>query len=110
MGNRVSSVPRPIQVIFNAAHTILAELISSAWELTEVDFLEGKPLSVLINQTSASANMSLGNIPPPAPGTSEDCLFLDVFVPKSVFDSRSLTNSKRNSGGEFSCPRSLTGC
>jgi hypothetical protein len=106
MGNRVLSVPRLIQVILNAAHTILVELISAAWELIEEQFLEGVPLSVLINQTTAAANLSVSSIPPPDPGTSEDCLFLDVFVPKSIFDCK----SKRNSGGEFSRLHSLIGC
>lgn len=79
------------------AYTILVELISAAWELIEEDFLEGVPLSVLINQTTAAANLSLASIPPPDPSTSEDCLFLDVFVPKSIFDCK----SERNNGGKF---------
>jgi hypothetical protein len=102
MGNKGLCVPRLVQVIFNTAHIISAQLISAAWELIEEQFLEGVPLSVLLNQTaSASANLSSASIPPPGPGTSEDCLFLDVFVPKSIFDSWYSTNSKRNSGGEF---------
>jgi hypothetical protein len=111
MGNRLSSVPRPLQVISNAVHTIFAKLISAAWELTEEEFLNGVPLSVLINQTAtALANLSLASIPPPAPGTSEDCLFLDVFVPKSIFDRNSTTKSKHNGGGEFSYLGNLPGC
>lgn len=112
MGSRVSFALRLAQVIFTAGHTILVELIFAAWELTELHFLSGTPLSVLINQTSASTNLSLANIPPPDPRTSEDCLFLDVFVPKSIFDSKATKNSKRNDnkGGEFSRLRNFTGC
>jgi hypothetical protein len=115
MGNKVSFALKLIQVIFTAAHAILAELICTAWELTQTEFLSGTPLSVLINQTSsASANLSLASIPAPDPLTSEDCLFLDVFVPKSIFDSNATKNSKRNDndnkGGEFSHRHSLIVC
>jgi len=33
--------------------------------------------------TTAGASM----IPAPAPGTTEDCLFLDVVVPKTIYDN-----------------------
>jgi len=78
-----------------------------AWELTEYQFLSGTPLSVLINQTAQAGNLSLASIPPPDPRTSEDCLFLDVFVPKSIFDTKATNDSKRNSdrdAGEFIDP------
>ncbi len=105
MDNRVSFAHRLIQVILPAAHDMLARLILAAWELTQIEFLSGVPLSVLINQTSsASANLSLASIPAPDPRTSEDCLFLDVFVPKSIFDSKATKHSKGESdcdGGEF---------
>jgi hypothetical protein len=101
MDNRASSAPKPVQVILASINIIVTELISIAWELTELEFLTGVPISVLLNQTSAATNLSLANIPKPDPRTSEDCLFLDVFTPKSVFDSRDKRNDD-NHGGEFS--------
>ncbi|KAH8814850.1 Alpha/Beta hydrolase protein [Xylogone sp. PMI_703] len=56
-----------------------------AWELIAAQFLSGVPVSTLLNESSSP---SAAQIPPPAPGTSEDCLFLDVFVPEDVFKSR----------------------
>jgi hypothetical protein len=43
----------------------------------------------------------LSLLPKAIPGTSEDCLFLDVVVPKSVFSGAKKRNAKRGKGGEF---------
>jgi carboxylesterase type B len=48
--------------------------------------VEGKPF----NYSAAVAELEALNATAPAapdPRTSEDCLFLDVYVPKSVFDA-----------------------
>jgi hypothetical protein len=113
MDSKVSFALRRVQVILLLQHIISPVLISVAWELTEFDFLTGTPLSVLINQTSQAGNLNLSSIPVPDPRTSEDCLFLDVFVPKSIFDSKATKDSKRNSdsdAGEFIDSRALTIC
>jgi hypothetical protein len=112
-GNKVSFALRRVQVNPTVQHIIPLVLILVAWELTEFEFLSGTPLSVLINQTSQAGNLNLSSIPAPDPRTSEDCLFLDVLVPKSIFDSKATKDSKRNSdsdAGEFIDPRAPTIC
>lgn len=63
------------------------------WETVEQSFL----LSYFYNKTfTLSTNISSYSYEPAAqdPRTTEDCLFLDVVVPKKVFDS---TKKKRPS-------------
>lgn len=59
-----------------------------AWELIAAQFL---PLYLTGSQTKfneSSFNTSTGGMAPPQdPRTTEDCLFLDVRVPKSIFDN-----------------------
>ncbi|RFU25191.1 hypothetical protein B7463_g11146, partial [Scytalidium lignicola] len=55
-----------------------------AWLLIAEQYLSGVPVATLLNESNSPA--SSAQIPPPAPGTSEDCLFLDVFVPEDVFN------------------------
>lgn len=75
-----------------------------AWELTAFQWLSGTPVE---NLTSSGGSLSLSDIPAPDPSTSEDCLFLDVEVPQSIYDAQT-TVSKRfqrradsGTGGEF---------
>ncbi len=69
-------------------------------EITE-QFLSGVPLATLINETSSSSSLSLADLPPPAPGTSEDCLFLDVFVPTKIFNGQQWKQKRyANRGGK----------
>ncbi|MCJ1474091.1 hypothetical protein MMC13_002749 [Lambiella insularis] len=53
-----------------------------AWLLIGSPNAEGAPFN------TTPSNFSAADIPPPAPGESEDCLFLDVLVPKEVWDAR----------------------
>lgn len=88
MDNRVSSARKRTQVCPPTFDVIVRRLIFAAWELTELKFLTGTPLATLLNQSSTAANLSLSSIPAPDPRTSEDCLFLDVMVPKKIYDKR----------------------
>jgi carboxylesterase type B len=63
---------------------------SPTWTLIGSEFATAYAKGVPFNFTAAvialqSANLSFA----PDPRTSEDCLFLDVFVPKHIFDHRS---------------------
>ena len=49
-------------------------------------YLTGQPFNVSAAE-AALANYS-GPVPAPDPRTTEDCLFLDVYSPKEVFDKR----------------------
>jgi hypothetical protein len=49
-------------------------------------FLEGTPLATLANQTS-SGSFNISNVPLPDSQTVEDCLFLDVIVPQSIYEA-----------------------
>jgi cholinesterase len=65
---------------------------SPVWSLIGSEFATAYAKGVPFNFTAAvialqSANLSFA----PDPRTSEDCLFLDVFVPKHIFDNRSST-------------------
>ncbi|MCJ1367175.1 hypothetical protein MMC16_006307 [Acarospora aff. strigata] len=48
-------------------------------------YLQGKPFDYNATVAALMAN-STGRLPPQDPRTSEDCLFLDVMVPKQVFE------------------------
>lgn len=69
---------------------------SPAWELIaevfDTDYLEGKPYN-----GSASSSTSSGgaapSLPPQDPRTTEDCLFLDVVVPETIFQCASQTTN-----------------
>lgn len=69
-----------------------------AWLLTAMSFLSGTPIDNLTRPDAAIGfgGFSLDDIPKPAPGTTEDCLFLDVYAPKSIYDAR---KPKQNKGG-----------
>ncbi|KAF7876425.1 hypothetical protein EAF04_001517 [Stromatinia cepivora] len=47
---------------------------------TTLEFVEAEVEAV-------EKNLTISGLPAPAPLTSEDCLFLDVIVPKSIYDS-----------------------
>lgn len=70
---------------------VICPQASGAWLLTAQDFvanyLQGKPYNVsAVNSGPASAP---GSLPKQDPRTTEDCLFLDVVVPKSIFHKAS---------------------
>lgn len=50
------------------------------------NYLTGKPLNVTQAQIDAyNTTQSASTVPPQDPTATEDCLFLDVFVPQSIF-------------------------
>jgi carboxylesterase type B len=50
------------------------------------------------------ANVNLSSLPTPDPRTSEDCLFLDVFVPTKIFNStKSKSHIKRGTPENVEC-------
>ncbi|KAL9106968.1 MAG: hypothetical protein Q9227_008091 [Pyrenula ochraceoflavens] len=52
-----------------------------------VKYFSGQPFDY--NSTAAAVNASLASIPPSVdPRTTEDCLFLDVVAPKTIFDAK----------------------
>ncbi|MCJ1251242.1 hypothetical protein MMC30_008473 [Trapelia coarctata] len=50
-------------------------------------YLTGQPFNVSTTE-AALAKFTSGPVPTPDPRTTEDCLFLDVYSPKKVFDQR----------------------
>jgi hypothetical protein len=58
-------------------------------------FLEGESVASLANRSS-SGSLNISSLPRPDPQTSEDCLFLDVIVPKSIFESACKKNNKKD--------------
>jgi carboxylesterase type B len=68
--------------------------------LTAEKFLEGESVSSLANQSSSSV-LNIYSLPRPDSQTSEDCLFLDVIVPKSIYESTCGKNNRKDekSGG-----------
>ncbi|ELR09469.1 hypothetical protein VC83_00616 [Pseudogymnoascus destructans] len=68
-----------------------------AWLLTAQAFLTGTPIENLTRPGSGSGSgggFSLDDIPKPAAGTTEDCLFLDVYAPKSIYDAPKVENKQ----------------
>ncbi|PBP16536.1 alpha/beta-hydrolase [Diplocarpon rosae] len=59
-----------------------------AWSTVAVQWLtEGiNTINITAGYTPPNLSQNSSSIPPPVPGTSEDCLFLDVLVPRAVFD------------------------
>lgn len=47
---------------------------------------------------NATAGLELPSLTPPDPRMTEDCLFLDVMVPRKVFDKRSSKGKGRKKG------------
>lgn len=78
----------------------------AAWGAIEEKFLTGTPISQLMNMTTASpGSLNLSSLPQPDPQTSEDCLFLDVMVPKSIYDGRNApATSDYRKGGKILFP------
>jgi hypothetical protein len=67
--------------------------------LTAAKFLGGVPIANLTEPgTPSSDPFDLSDIPLPEAGTTEDCLFLDVLVPKSIYEATVTSTSK---GGEL---------
>ena len=78
----------------SGGESIICPQAPSAWEVFAQQFLpsylQGQPSNLTIDDLNAiNASLTLDNIPPPSTGTTEDCLFLDLAVPKTVFDKES---------------------
>jgi hypothetical protein len=90
MGQAIPSALKPTRVLRSTA---LAKILLTiaAWLLTAQAFLTGTPIENLTRPGSDSGSgggFSLADIPKPDPGTTEDCLFLDVYAPKSIYDAK----------------------
>ena len=70
-------------------------------------FISGENVSSVVEKAAGSASSGtaetpkLSDIPAQDPNTSEDCLFLDVFVPKAIYDSPRRTAMKGKGGGMY---------
>jgi hypothetical protein len=68
-----------------------------AWNLIGFDFATAYAKGAPFNFTAAVAALQSANFSfAPDPRTTEDCLFLDVFVPKHIFDNR--TSARKGKG------------
>jgi len=68
---------------------------SPAWELIaagfDLDYLTGKPYN--LSAAEADLQSMTSSLPKQDPRTTEDCLFLDVVVPQSIFHGASNTTN-----------------
>jgi len=51
-------------------------------------YVQGLPFNFSAAEAALQADLESGHGPPVDPRTSEDCLFLDVFVPKAIFEKQ----------------------
>ncbi len=90
MGRAIPFALKPTQVLrFHAYTKTLLTIV--AWLLTAQAFLTGTPIENLTRPGSDSGSgggFTLADIPKPDPATTEDCLFLDVYAPKSIYDAK----------------------
>lgn len=88
LGNLRFSAPLPPRgrnrTVNDGQTSVICPQANPGWELITGQFLAGANITSLENETT----FSLSNIPPPVPGSSEDCLFLDVMVPEKIFNSQ----------------------
>ncbi|KFY69939.1 hypothetical protein V499_09615 [Pseudogymnoascus sp. VKM F-103] len=78
------------KTVNNGAGNPICPQANPAWLLTAQAFLTGTPIENLTRPGSGSGSgggFSLADIPKPGPGTTEDCLFLDVYTPKSIYEA-----------------------
>lgn len=99
MGPAIPFALKPTQVLRSRSY-IKTSLTIVAWLLTAKAFLTGTPIENLTRPGSDSGSgggFSLADIPKPDPGTTEDCLFLDVYTPKSIYEAPK-KNPKKGGG------------
>ncbi|KAG9239279.1 prolyl oligopeptidase-like protein [Amylocarpus encephaloides] len=86
------------QTINNGQQNAICPQINPLWATSQtpfiVSYLLGGNTSQYTNSEPSFTPANLSSVPPPAPAVSEDCLFLDVVVPESIF------NSKKGKGKE----------
>ncbi|KAH7383656.1 Alpha/Beta hydrolase protein [Cadophora sp. MPI-SDFR-AT-0126] len=70
------------------SYPIVCYQASSDWIITAFRVALGANASQLSYTVPALESINVTSIPRPQPGESEDCLFLDVFVPAKIFDAR----------------------
>jgi acetyl esterase/lipase len=72
-----------------------------AWEPIQEKFLaaylSGGNISQYTNPPNSTSGAGNSSLPTPDPRTSEDCLFLDVIVPETIFNS-AIAKKKRQEG------------
>jgi len=74
------------KVINNGSNFVVCPQGIPAWTSVAVDWLTNGLGA--INITAGYTPPNITTLPPPMRGTSEDCLFLDILAPKSIFDNR----------------------
>lgn len=72
-------------------------------EAFTVAFAEGNETEFNYTAAVAAAQAAAAAAPPytPSPQETEDCLFLDVFTPKSVFDNANNNNLRRRQWNQW---------
>jgi carboxylesterase type B len=94
--------PNPERIISNGVE---------AWELEQVGFitayLTGGNISQYTHPSTNSTSSSNSSLPTPDPRTSEDCLFLDVIVPETIFDSASAKKKRQDGSYVVQCSPGL---
>ncbi|QSZ31432.1 hypothetical protein DSL72_000997 [Monilinia vaccinii-corymbosi] len=84
--------PKVNRTINNGQQGAICAQAIPYWEQVAVNFLGGASAAALglvkAGVEAAEKNLTISGLSAPAPLTSEDCLFLDVIVPKSIYDSR----------------------
>ena len=74
--------------------------MDTAWATAALELVNGVPTTGTPAATSSpSVSQIVANIPSPATGTSEDCLFLDVIVPEKIYNSRYAEGERASQNG-----------
>ncbi|CAG8894359.1 unnamed protein product [Penicillium egyptiacum] len=77
------------RTVNNGQNDVICPQASPAWLGVQSQMLAGVPASALVNKSHPeNANINISSIPSPDSTVSEDCLFLDVMVPTSVYNNR----------------------
>jgi hypothetical protein len=109
MASRAIIARRQARVRFLSLVLVFVNIL--AWLLIAEQFLEGTPPATLVNQSSPSS-LNFSSLPLPFSQTFEDCLFLDVIVPQSIYEAscgkenrenfnHGKLHSTSNDGGKF---------
>ncbi|TVY80745.1 Carboxylesterase patB [Lachnellula suecica] len=84
------------ETVNDGQQSVICPQANPEWIINQESFilayLLGSNTSKYTNSTTSTTATSSTSLPTPAPGTSEDCLFLDVIVPEKIFNSG---NAKR---------------
>jgi carboxylesterase type B len=94
-GNNRWRVPQPPEVdrstVQNGSIGRICPQANPIWTAVQTDFVQkyllGKPYNASTYTAVKSNQTLLSRIPKQDPRTTEDCLFLDVFVPEDVFQN-----------------------